>query len=240
LEEQKLYRRSAPSAKVKLPKKYQPTKRGRPPIVDAEKLKVLHSKGYSDCKIAELMGVKVKTIEKARKKLNLSANKPSKNKKIDYNVLRFFLWQGKSDGEIALEIGVSKSAVTKARQRLKLEANFRVGQRAAADTGNAGCSDPDVAWMIEQQKIHAVEMSKSITVSNGDLLKWAGSGYAFEAESGTYYYHFRNKEEKPADIPKKIPAKNPYASEGQTCKKGKAGGRISLSCTVSATSLTRA
>ncbi|QGP93347.1 hypothetical protein MGLY_27540 [Neomoorella glycerini] len=83
--------------------------------------------------------------------------------------------------------------------------------------------DLDIKWLMEQQAIHAAEMSKKMRVAGMDLLKWAGSAYELNLNRNKYICTLEPTS-WPADLPLMISTLGniPVASG---FKKGKGGGK---------------
>ncbi|WP_338826062.1 hypothetical protein MTBGP_03070 [Moorella thermoacetica] len=95
-------------------------------------------------------------------------------------------------------------------------------KRKAAEV-SASQYDEDIQWLMEQQAIHAIEMSKGAKIGGMDLLKWAGSAYELD-DSRNKYICTLEPTSRPADLPLMISTLGniPVASG---FKKGKGGGK---------------
>ncbi|WP_071541722.1 hypothetical protein [Neomoorella thermoacetica] len=98
-------------------------------------------------------------------------------------------------------------------------------EREAAEA-SASQYDEDIQWLMEQQAIHAIEMSKGTKIGEMDLLKWAGSAYKLDRSRNKYTYTLEPTS-RPADLPLIISTLgNIPAASG--FKKGKGGGKKPL------------
>ncbi|OIQ11534.1 hypothetical protein MOOTH_15200 [Moorella thermoacetica] len=101
-------------------------------------------------------------------------------------------------------------------------------EREAAEA-SASQYDEDIQWLMEQQAIHAIEMSKGTKIGGMDLLKWAGSAYELDSSRNKYICTL-DPTSRPADLPLMISTLGniPVASG---FKKGKGGGKKAVDFT---------
>jgi len=192
-----------PEGNVKIEKKSSPSRgspRGRPKEIDRELLRQLHNKGHTDREIAETLCTTKRSVANIRNSLNLS---PNEKPRISEHQLRALHSSGMTDQGIADELKVSRGAVGYARKKFGLPANRHVGEHGPLLKKSITGEDADIAWLEEQQRLHAMEMSTRKIISNDDLLKLVQSAYSLNEKHNRYIY-INNSDTRPADLPKQI------------------------------------
>uniref|UniRef100_Q2RLQ3 Uncharacterized protein n=1 Tax=Moorella thermoacetica (strain ATCC 39073 / JCM 9320) TaxID=264732 RepID=Q2RLQ3_MOOTA len=122
-------------------------------------------------------------------------------------------------GDEALAEAVRQAFVKREEEK---ERRRQERERKAAEA-SASQYDEDIQWLMEQQAIHAIEMSKGTKIGGMDLLKWAGSAYELDGNRNKYIC-ILEPTSRPVDLPLKISATgNILVASG--FKKGKGGGK---------------
>ncbi|QGP94122.1 hypothetical protein MGLY_35470 (plasmid) [Neomoorella glycerini] len=111
-------------------------------------------------------------------------------------------------------------------KREKEKERRRQEREKEAAEASASQYDEDIQWLMEQQAIHVIEMSKGTKIGGMDLLKWAGSAYELDSSRNKYICTL-DPTSRPADLPLMISTLGSIpAASG--FKKGKGGGKKPL------------